>query len=68
MELVTPTGAAIITTLAKGFSRSSLMEVEATGCGAGTRDLSIPNLLRVSIGKAVEPRGRGHEEDVVTVM
>lgn len=44
------------------------MEVEATGYGAGQRDLPIPNLLRVSIGKAVEPRGRGYEKGVVTLI
>lgn len=67
-ELVTPTGAAIITTLARGFGPSPAMEVEAIGYGAGHRDLPIPNLLRVSIGRALEPRERGYEEDVVTVV
>lgn len=67
-ELTTPTGAAIITTLAKKFGRAPLMEVEAIGYGAGHRDLPIPNLLRVSIGKAVEPTGQGYEEDVVTLI
>ena len=67
-ELTTPTGAAIITTLAKGFGQSPLMEVEAIGYGAGHRDLPIPNLLRISIGEAVEASVRGYEEDVVTVM
>jgi uncharacterized protein (TIGR00299 family) protein len=67
-ELATPTGAAIITTLAKGFGQSPLMEVEAIGYGAGNRDLPIPNLLRISIGETVEASVRGYEEDVVTVM
>lgn len=67
-ELVTPTGAAIITTLAKGFSRAPLMEVEATGYGAGHRDLPIPNLLRVSIGQALEPGELDYEEDMVTIV
>jgi len=67
-ELTTPTGAAIITTLAKGFVRAPMMEVEAIGYGAGHRDLSIPNLLRVSIGEAVESAGQGYEEDVVTLI
>ena len=67
-ELVTPTGAAIITTLAKGFGPSPTMEVEAIGYGAGYRDLPIPNLLRVSVGRALEPRERGYEEDIVTLM
>jgi uncharacterized protein (TIGR00299 family) protein len=67
-ELTTPTGAAIITTLAKGFIRAPMMEVEAIGYGAGNRDLPIPNLLRVSIGEAVESTGQGYEEDVVTLI
>jgi len=67
-ELTTPTGAAIITTLAKGFVRTPLMEVGAIGYGAGHRDLPIPNLLRVSIGEAVESTGQDYEEDVVTLI
>jgi len=67
-ELVTPTGAAIITTLAKGFGPSPTMEVEAIGYGAGYRDLPIPNLLRVSVGRALRPEERGYEEDIVTLM
>ena len=56
-ELTTPTGAAIISALTKGFGRAPAMNVEAIGYGAGHRDLPIPNLLRVSIGQAVEQRG-----------
>ncbi len=67
-ELATPTGAAIVTTLAKGFGRAPLMEVEAIGYGAGHRDLTIPNLLRVSIGETTEAGDQGYEEDVVTVV
>src|SRR2546428_1976962 len=37
-ELVTPTGAAIVATLAKHFSAFPAMKVEQTGYGAGTRD------------------------------
>ena len=67
-ELTTPTGAAIISTLTKGFGRAPAMNVEAIGYGAGHRDLPIPNLLRVSIGQAVEQRGQGYEQDVVTLI
>jgi len=67
-ELTTPTGAAIITTLAKGFGRAPLIEVEAIGYGAGHRDLPIPNLLRVSIGEATRTGDQGYEEDVVTLI
>lgn len=56
-ELVTPTGAAIVTTLAK-FERPA-MTVSAVGYGAGARDLpGRPNVLRLWLGRAVTPRPR----------
>jgi uncharacterized protein (TIGR00299 family) protein len=67
-ELVTPTGAAILTTLAEKFGVAPPMKVEQIGYGAGTRDLPHPNLLRVSIGETTAKRVRGTEEDVVTVI
>lgn len=56
-ELVTPTGAAILTTLARGAGRAPAMRLEAVGWGAGTQDLPIPNLLRVMLGSAEGPEG-----------
>lgn len=53
-ELVTPTGAAILTALATGFGGGPAMRVETIGYGAGSRELSFPNLLRVSIGETVD--------------
>lgn len=53
-ELVTPTGAAIITTLAKEFGGMPLMKVEKVGYGAGKAELEHPNLLRVFIGETTE--------------
>ena len=51
-ELVTPTGAAIITTISKDFGPIPDMTLETIGYGAGTRDLEEqPNLLRVCIGE-----------------
>ena len=51
-ELVTPTGAAIVTTLAAGFGPMPELTVMQTGYGAGSRDLpETPNLLRVIIGE-----------------
>src|SRR5919109_832767 len=51
VELVTPTGAAILTTLAAGAGRMPAMTVERVGYGAGTRDLpGAPNVLRVLVG------------------
>ncbi|HBY56282.1 MAG TPA: nickel pincer cofactor biosynthesis protein LarC [Candidatus Atribacteria bacterium] len=52
-EMVTPTGAAIVSTLAKGFGGRPLMRIEKTGYGAGEREFPIPNLLRVSIGEKI---------------
>lgn len=49
MELVTPTGAAILTTLGR-FERPA-MRLHATGTGAGGRDIpGRPNVLRVWLG------------------
>ncbi|MHC6181179.1 nickel pincer cofactor biosynthesis protein LarC [Clostridium sp. JNZ X4-2] len=49
-ELVTPTGAAIISTICSDFGEIPLMNIENCGYGAGNRDLDIPNLLRICIG------------------
>ena len=49
-ELTTPTGAAILSTLTKEFGQIPLMKVDKIGYGAGTKDLAIPNVLRVSLG------------------
>jgi hypothetical protein len=55
-ELTTPTGAAIISTLAKPADAMPRLKVEAIGSGAGTYDLAEqPNLLRIFIGKSELP-------------
>ena len=52
-ELLTPTGAAIITTVCKDFGPVPQLRVEGTGYGAGTRDYEkFPNVLRVMIGES----------------
>ncbi len=60
-ELVTPTGAAVLVTLAKEFGPLPRMTVERTGYGAGSRELEIPNLLRVCIGEAAGPAAKREE-------
>jgi uncharacterized protein (TIGR00299 family) protein len=50
VELVTPTGAAILAALAQ-FSQPEV-KVERVGIGAGQRDLEWPNVLRIMIGAA----------------
>ncbi|MBI3457394.1 MAG: nickel pincer cofactor biosynthesis protein LarC [Candidatus Rokubacteria bacterium] len=54
-ELVTPTGAAILTTLGTP-GHLPPMTLRAVGWGAGTRELPIPNLLRVLVGESAGPR------------
>lgn len=50
-ELVTPTGAAIITTVAKGFGECPLRTIQTIGYGLGSSDFrAIPNALRLCIG------------------
>ena len=49
-ELVTPTGAAIIKTLAKEFISMPPMIVEKIGYGTGKKEYEIPNALRIVLG------------------
>jgi uncharacterized protein (TIGR00299 family) protein len=54
-ELVTPTGALLVTSYARSYGPMPAMTVERTGYGAGTRDLGrVPNVLRVVIGERVD--------------
>lgn len=50
-ELVTPTGAAIIAQLAVSYGPMPAMNVEKIGWGCGTKNLKIPNILKVSYGE-----------------
>ena len=51
-ELLTPTGAAILTTLATAHGPMSPMVSQRVGYGAGKAELTLPNLLRLTIGEA----------------
>jgi len=53
-ELVTPTGAAIITNFASKFGDIRTMKVEKIGYGAGSKDLLQPNVLRIFLGELNE--------------
>jgi len=61
-ELVTPTGAAIVTALAYEFGPMPLMVPQAVGYGAGSREREFPNVLRAHLGEesitADPPAGR----------
>ena len=52
MELVTPTGAALLRALSPSFGPQPAMRVDHVGYGAGTRNSKdFPNVLRLSIGE-----------------
>jgi len=54
-ELVTPTGAAIISSLAESYGPMPMMKIDKVGYGAGTRDYQkFPNALRAIIGEMEE--------------
>lgn len=53
-ELVTPTGAAIVKTLAGRFAEFPEMRIEKSGYGAGSRDFpGYPNVVRLTVGEPV---------------
>jgi uncharacterized protein (TIGR00299 family) protein len=57
-ELVTPTGAALITTLVKHWQPPPVFRLDRIGVGAGQRDLrEQPNVLRVMLGDVEAPDG-----------
>lgn len=68
-ELTTPTGAAIVSTLARGFGPMPCMDVLNIGIGAGNKDLKDkPNVLRLFIGQ--DPScgaGQGTEDKVIVI-
>jgi pyridinium-3,5-bisthiocarboxylic acid mononucleotide nickel chelatase len=63
-ELLTPTGAALLTTLGRFESPTRLRSVEQVGYGFGSRELPWPNAVRVWVGEA-SSAGRGLEHDQV---
>jgi hypothetical protein len=59
-ELVTPTGALVLTTHASSYGPMPQMAVDRIGYGAGTKDFaSHPNVLRVIIGERTGERVGG---------
>jgi hypothetical protein len=67
-ELTTPTGAAVIKTVAGRFGKYPEMVPESTGFGAGARTLETrPGLLRVVLGHAWESRVMGHGPHAVVM-
>lgn len=61
-ELVTPTGAAIIAELASSYGTMPAMNVEKIGWGSGTKDLKIPNVLKVAYGEI-----KKEDDDIIVI-
>jgi uncharacterized protein (TIGR00299 family) protein len=57
-ELLTPTGAALLTSLGSQFGKLPPMKLERIGYGAGRDDLPHPNLLRLIIGTSTGTSGK----------
>ena len=64
MERLTPTGAAILTTLADAWGPLPAMRPSAVGYGAGSRELEgHPNLLRMTLGEALSATAAAGSND-----
>lgn len=53
-ELITPTGAALLRAAAVQQTPPPAFQVVATGCGAGHRQLPVPNAVRLTLGRSGE--------------
>ena len=69
VELVTPTGAALLAEFCTKFGPMPAMSIEKIGYGAGSRDLDkAPNVLRAVLGESAEDSRRYTEADSVAVI
>jgi uncharacterized protein (TIGR00299 family) protein len=67
-ELVTPTGAAIVSTLCDTFGPQPGMTVSAIGYGAGSIELEgQPNVVRIMIGEAGDKVIAGFDEEISVI-
>jgi len=68
-ELVTPTGAAIVATLASRFAAFPEMQIEKSGYGAGSRDFpGHPNVVRLTLGEASSKLAANTASETVTIL
>jgi hypothetical protein len=64
-EIITPTGAAILTTISSGFGEMPPMILEGVGYGVGSREFKeMPNILRIFTGH----KTTGYKKDEVYVV
>jgi pyridinium-3,5-bisthiocarboxylic acid mononucleotide nickel chelatase len=69
VELVTPTGAAIVKTLAKRFAPFPAMTIEKSGYGAGVRDFpGHANVLRLTVGETQPESAASTSQETISVL
>jgi uncharacterized protein (TIGR00299 family) protein len=66
-ETVTPTGAALLVTFADSFGAHPPMRLQRSGYGAGTRDATTPNVVRVLLGEFEQASTPSPEAVVIEV-
>ncbi|HXR10499.1 MAG TPA: nickel pincer cofactor biosynthesis protein LarC, partial [Candidatus Acidoferrales bacterium] len=68
-ELVTPTGAAIVKTLAARFASFPEIRIEKTGYGAGSRNFpGHANVVRLTVGEALPELAAKTSQETITVL
>src|ERR1041384_2616365 len=68
-ELVTPTGAAIVSVLANRFGAFPEMKIEKSGYGAGGRDLpGHPNVVRLTVGEGLPEQAAKTSQETISVL
>ena len=68
-ELLTPTGAAIVKTLATRFGAFPEMKIEKSGYGAGTRDFpGHANVVRLTVGEAASHLAANTNQQTISVL
>lgn len=68
-ELVTPTGAAIVSVLASRFSKFPTMKAQKIAYGAGTRNFkNFPNVLRLTVGETATQQESPFPVEEITVL
>jgi uncharacterized protein (TIGR00299 family) protein len=69
VELVTPTGAAIVKTLVKRYASFPAMTIEKSGYGAGSRDfLGHANVVRLTIGESQPVLAQNTSQETIAVL
>ena len=66
-ELVTPTGAAIISIFAESYGLMPEMNLNKIGIGVGSRNIGGPNTLRVFLGEDVTADGETQNGDIIVI-